>query len=257
MKTNKLKPDKYISIAGFKDPEEVRRVSYEIQNLDFGYHKVMYGIHCSSKRMRDIYTGGDKSPAVINMETLISSIPENRIPVIHYYSNTEKAYSELSELIEYVPNFNHIQLNMDWPSVKNINCLKEKFPDRNLKFVLQLPERAISALNENQIARLVQAYETSANYVLIDLSGGKGKELDIEHSAKMINAIIDNSSMPISVAGGLSPDNVSQIIYSLREKCGNMFSVDAQAKIRTEDEKNIDVNKAAAYFKNSLEALMR
>ncbi|MGV8086351.1 MAG: hypothetical protein ACP5N1_01845 [Candidatus Woesearchaeota archaeon] len=258
MKTSKLQPDKYISIAGFKNQQEVKEVSYAIQNIDFGYHQIMYGIHCSSKRMRDIYTEGDLSPAVINMEALVASIPANRIPVIHYYSNDQKqAFSEISNLIENVPGFNHIQLNMDWPSVNGMNYLKNKFSDRNLKFILQLPERALSELNENQIARIVQAYEKSADYVLIDLSGGKGKELNIEKSAKMMNAILDNSSIPLSVAGGLSADNVASIIYSLKEKCGNMFSVDTQTRVRTEDNKKIAIDKATAFFKNSLEALTR
>ncbi|MFH1065552.1 MAG: hypothetical protein V1734_03545 [Nanoarchaeota archaeon] len=123
--------------------------------------------------------------------------------------------------------------------------------------VLQLPKRATQGRELGDITKMAGEYKSLARYVLVDPSAGEGKDFDVVQCSELMNGL--HSAMPntrIGIAGGFDGINVIKKVSGISEIYHDDFCIDAQAKLRTKDNKYIDVGKAGKYIKNAARVLL-
>jgi len=91
----------------------------------------------------------------------------------------------------------------------------------------------------------------------LDPSRGKGLDFEVQYSVELMSAL--NQAMPhtrIGIAGGFDADNVKKKVPLIKEKYQEDFFIDAQGRLRTEDRKALDLNKAERYIKACSEVFL-
>ena len=125
-----------------------------------------------------------------------------------------------------------VQLNIPWPEIKKLEEAKRLMP--SLEFVIQLSGGAMDGLNPEEIAKKTKKYDELANYVLIDPSGGKGQEFDLEKSLQIYEKL--RLALPASIigfAGGFTGNNVLERTKILVDRMDhNRFCIDAEGGLR-------------------------
>ena len=242
-----MKP--YIGITGFKTTEQIDFAAKEFEkNNAYG----MFGFLTSSKRLANKEIEGKQSPAVKQLDFLVSMVPKNQLAMLHYH--TQEQGTMVDEVKTLMTNMYQnnlckaIQLNMPWPQKESIDQLLQTFPE--LQIVLQLPTRATGDLEPEEIAKKASTYDSLVTYALIDPSGGKGVEFDIQNATTLMNYL--HQAMPtttIGVAGGFSPQNVEARVQEIQKHYAEPFFIDAQGRLRTEDKKSLDKTKVGEYIK--------
>lgn len=258
----------YIGITGFKYPHQIRQISDALwpqkETLDQLQYKVMVGITSSDKRLQDSTSEGKTSPKIGKISQLckIASETDFLLPMIHYFSSSsDNLLSEVALVFsqsEYGSLYESglcraVQLNASWPSISDLQTLKGQLPE--LKIVLQLPASTLT-VSDDEIVTQAQGYVGLVDYFLIDPSGGQGQELDLSRAVVLLNAL--HESLPacsIGAAGGFGPDNIFDSILTLGAGSYKNFCVDAQGKLRSDDQ--LDHRKASSYAKKAVSAFSR
>ena len=256
-----MKPRPYIGITGFKTAEEVREVAASfLEHLPKDYLG-MLGFLCSKKRLRLPSEPAKQGPAFNDLAGLIEKVPRmSFLPAIHYYTTELDLADQMKQVfgdtgIYESGNCRAVQLNMPWPDLEEIRKARETFPQ--LILILQLPKQVLGDVQK--VAARAKEYSTCASYVLIDPSGGYGKEMDIPYTSELASALQEALPMTrVGVAGGLGPDNVLETLQQLnmRDIC-----IDAQGNLRGESKGEMSITKAhiyinrASYFFRSAERL--
>ena len=241
--------NKYIGITGFKTEEEVN-ACYE---ASLGLEPIiMYGVLTSRKNFSNILSEGNKRPAFINLAHILESVPKNALPTIHHYTNNRQISTELDTLLIADDIYDRglckaVQINQRLPNVKEIETIKKKYSD--LKIILQLQPQDIEI--PETTGRKVKYYDGLVDYVIIDPSRGVGKELDMYDTLKVLNKIQINA-IPV-IAGGLSSENVANVISFFKREYGNEFCIDAEGKLRDEFDR-LSLEKMMSYMKEAYRA---
>lgn len=124
------------------------------------------------------------------------------------------------------PNLDAIQLDMIWPTVTDIRAYRAAFPD--IKIILQVGSKAFEMV-ENCLVQALSGYPI--DYVLLDMSGGRGIQINVDGLRPAIEAIrAALPEMKIAVAGGLGPHNVLELKDLVTAY--PQISLDAQSKVR-------------------------
>lgn len=183
--------------------------------------------------------------------------------VIHYVDYEVGGRSSGSDLIKVFnfggKNCHGLQLDMIWPSINILEDFKTEFPEA--KLILQVGRSAVSLISEGsnfletcrRINDRLAFYGGLVDYVLVDMSGGQGIEIDLNYTRGMLDSLMDDFSDQFSfaVAGGLCHTNVHRL-ENLAKDFPNL-SIDAQGKLRPSgnfaDPLNIDL--AAKYVVES------
>lgn len=264
-----MKP--YIGITGIENRNQLERMLTTYSQKEDIPHLFMIGGIVSYKTLIDV-----KDKPIVLMKNEVRGIfeelknqpNEDVLFALHYFTKpldevkpelkerarrvVEKTlYQQISELFEDLyeeyeraqPSFQlGVQINLSWPEPENINQIKACYP--KLKTILQVSD--FTSLEER-----IERYNT--DYVLIDASRGRGIEFDVDKAIKVYNAINKSNSALIGFAGGLSPENVRERVYSIRKKLDTRdFSIDAEGRLRTG--KYIDIRKVEKYLKEAMEA---
>lgn len=131
-------------------------------------------------------------------------------------------------------NLHAIQLDVTWPDPEAIDRFRELHPD--IKIILQCGRFAFDAVEnnpQNMVDRL-DMYGDSVDYVLLDLSMGKGKAMDSEGLLPMLRLIRQElPGLGLAVAGGLGPDSMEVLEPIAREFPD--ISIDAQGRLKPAD----------------------
>lgn len=260
----------YVGITGFKTKKEVENVGHVIKEIGMletpfsdNWRVVpMFGFLSSFKRMQNVWEGGTSSAAIVDLKSIIEATPDYALPMVHYSTpNKENLADEVIKLFEHLYGdvCDGLQINMAWPQFEQVDKIKQKFPF--LEIVLQLPHNAMKDKSIDEIAQKVAQYNR-IGYVLVDPSGGKGTEFDINECTKLLQTL-QRSPMPASaarkptlcIAGGFSGDNVYNRVIEIGKNLEARFSIDAQGKLRTDDNENLDINKCKQYLLNSTYAM--
>jgi len=258
----KAKP--YVGITGFKTAQEIGATAEAFYDNGFfsSNYLAMFGILSSDKRLDNPFQEGTMSPAICNLSEALEAVPKWGLPTIHYHTKEkEKLNSHIRAIltvdgIYYYGLCKAVQLNVDWPPLDQINKILKEFT--KLDLVLQLPRRATEGLSLKEIAKRSKEYDALVKYALIDSSGGKGVEFDLEYGIELMNAL--NEAMPntrIGIAGGLDGGNVKSLVSEISKKYNEDFFIDAQGKLRTDNKEALDYEKARDYIKSSATALLR
>jgi hypothetical protein len=257
-------PTPYIGVTGFKTVEEVQQFSDicfkaglfgDAYNHTVWYgipHVPMFGFLCSNKRLADPLVGGTQSPSVQDLMTLTRITPIGAIPMIHYHSpEKEKLADDVRKLFdgpyELYRSCQALQINVDWPHADQIKRIRDSFSD--MQIVLQLPKRAMEGLNPSDIAGRVKEYQGLVQYVLVDPSGGEGKEFDIDSCRSILETLgHETKGITMGIAGGLDGKNVRDRVIAIAATLTHSgFCIDAQGKLRTPDKQSLDMKLIGDY----------
>jgi hypothetical protein len=272
----------YIGITGFKQLHEIHRVAEYVNEYPLGY--VMFGITSSNKRLLDPTSSGKTSPRLDRVLDMVRSVPQQHLPMIHYYTpNLDCLAEEIIALFDYckIADVCGLQINALWPDPEQIKKLHLCYPDstlKGMKITLQLPKKALEATN-SEIVEKLKEYQGLINYALIDPSGGTGEDFNTVRAASLMKMMSEKVEGIIpGVAGGFSADNVVERIeeigkYTACNCCSQPtlhdYCIDAQGKLRSVRETKpvfpkdgptiktsfLSMDKTRDYIKNSITAL--
>ena len=266
----------YIGIVGLKDPEEAFKVAGMVHVVlgakditkKFTHH-VQIGVQVTDKTLRGKVTESRRNPKVADIPEMFRtalSFRDDFFTVVHY---TPKNYESILDSVRKIMSLDNmykngwchgLQLNGCFGKMNRgtLSRVKGAYPD--LKVILQIPGEALTSMKAVKIARKLKEFNDLADYALIDPSGGRGQEMDVESGLKVAKAILGQTGIDVAFAGGLKGSNVFDIVTRLREGLGHTnFSIDAEGGLRDklgEGYGNDDFNlrKAEEYFRNAVRA---
>lgn len=127
-----------------------------------------------------------------------------------------------------------IQIDVTWPDAGEVIMFKEKHPD--VALVLQVGTFAFEATEGDIEAVVDRLYEygDAIDYVLLDMSMGKGAGMDAGGLLPLLRAIRERMpGLGLAVAGGLGPDSLDQLEVIAKEFPD--VSIDAQGNLKPAD----------------------
>lgn len=252
---------RYIGITGITQKSEIDAL---IPYLHKDY-AIMVGILVSYKILEGENNNKVRYVKKENLTELCKYAKEKGFfTVIHYNSRNRMCHGEISKILKnhsIEDQIDGIQLNVNNPPLTLFSMLKMEYPSIKLIFSVN---RSIITDNKNNIladADLEGKFmclfkglmSESIDYVLIDLSGGRGKTIDVIFASKLALMILQmNYKIEIGFAGGLSDENLIPILLNLETEIGqsDFFSIDAESKLRDESDQ-LDIKKLITYVKQA------
>ncbi len=234
-----MKPAPYIGITGPVTIDETRAICDEFSRADYtmnSAHVPMLGFLVSYKTLNGQTTNNRRYPSPDALSTFLRLSENKVLPMIHYYSkktNTlSKQVTKLFDGLYETGLCDAIQLNIVWPSIKQVSKIKEQHPD--MKIVFQASQKAMAGQTPSKMAKGVKAYGDALSYVLIDPSGGRGLPFDIDSSIAVYSELINSCpDLCIGFAGGFTGENVTSQLTQIIDKIGvSDFCIDAEGGLR-------------------------
>jgi hypothetical protein len=249
----------YIGITGFKFEDEINATKKAY--ADAGITKdsdigTMYGFLVSEKQSCDDTREGRRSPSLKNLDSMLKDVPSWMMPTLHYCSQSRNLdVDNLSRILDYgriADNAVAVQLNLDWPSAKNVSLLKDRHP--YLYIIQQVNPYYFPFVDtENK----VMEYEGLVDKLLIDPSLGAGIMYDINVTAKIINNIAEKTDkFSYVVCGGLDETSVYKKVIEAKSFVKPQFSIDAEGRLRTLDGARLNLEATTDYIMNSARAML-
>ncbi len=250
----------YIGITGIASLEDVETIlaCCKIVSAAARTHRVMAGVLVSAKTLRGEPTTNRRYPTIDAAEgLLLNSRYAYAWPVVHYNTRaTGDAFrEELRALTERCPSMRGLQLNVVSPDPDVVSRFASEHP--RIEVILQVNRSAFGTEPVPADALIYARDYPAASHALIDLSGGRGADIDTEFAARVVRAW--HHPARVGVAGGLGP-NAGATLRALRDELGaELFaelSFDAESRVRSlvedpiEGEKyqdKLDRGKALAY----------
>jgi phosphoribosylanthranilate isomerase len=190
-------------------------------------------------------------------DTLVAAGPRwgTRPPLktLHYNSRDKLLMGQIDTLIGALrPQANAIQLNVAWPDAEGLR-LRKRSDLVNIAVILQVGQEAYEAVGREPaaLAERLRAYVGGIDYVLYDMSGGTGQQLDLAEAKRVVEAL---QLLPfgVAVAGGLNAEMVPGLA-GLLAVCPQL-SWDAQSGLRDADDQ-LDLKRCQAFLKASFDLL--
>lgn len=261
----------YIGITGFMSPDEVRAVLDGLpETFDSGQRLIMFGVLASWKTLNGLEPSNPKRyPPIGAVKSIFQKHPL-ALNLVHYNSREPNLADQLVKLSEAAgENCHGLQLNMVWPSARELEKWRNKFPESRL--VLQIGSMALNfvsywaptgngspiKISSALLIERLREYRNIATDILLDRSGGKGRSLtflDIAENLKIFAAVLEED-LPFAVgwAGGLSAENLWMIESLLSSGFPDLLlNIDTESGVRTEDD-DLDLEKAIAYLRAAAE----
>lgn len=235
--------DPYIGITGFVSQQEVEALGKIVRPQ--GCRRLMAGVLASFKTMHGEPTTNRRYPKFSEVEPLLHSLSEldNVWPVVHFNAPRRELLGDLLlELAEKNPSMEGVQLNIVKPDIGAIERFKEAFP--HIEVILQANKRSLLGKGEKSVrteapSEFLEDYRYVADHILLDLSGGTGKGLDIEWVSQVLAAFHSQWrtewQVTPGIAGGLGPE-AEVVLRALRSHVGPEVlagcSIDAETALR-------------------------
>ncbi len=235
----KAKP--YIGVTGLTTETEVNQVLGDFSRAGYSTetpHVPMLGFLVSRDTLNHHLPPNRRYPPIEKLRSLLYDAKGKALAMIHYHEREGDALDmHIRRLFDGTGIHQDdlcrtLQLNVHIPDPAQVRSIKDKFDD--MQIVLQLNHKILECHDPDEIARLVQEYGDSIDYVLIDPSGGKGLELDIPFSAAIYRELKEQSPrLTIGFAGGFTSKNVKKRLRTLKSLLGTTdFSIDAEGGLR-------------------------
>lgn len=249
----------YIGITGFMTREEVDAILAEVPAWPVGMppdsnRQIMIGVLASLNTLQHFKNRiPNRYPKLENISGIFREHPK-ALNLIHY--NTKERSTLCAQLLGMAkivgPNLHGFQLNISWPETKELETFHTQ-SDKKMKIVLQIGGRAFEMIDHSpeRLARKVKAeYEGLIDYVLLDPSGGAGKQFTPEIMKRFIDALLDvDLRAGLGVAGGLSAETLDPV--ELLAKYFPGLCIDAEGRIRDKHD-ILDLNLAKAYLRRAI-----
>lgn len=273
-----IKP--YVGLTGISTRIEAQIVAEEFVKNGFSNessHIPMFGILMSEKTLNDLPPKGLKTPNIKYpnwrpIKSRMKELAKYGLPMIHYTTKEKETLPEQVKKIFrglyhdgslYDENIcRAVQLNIGWPKPGHLEEIARELPELMITF--QLSSKAQADYSPEEIAEKISPYKDFISYVLIDPSGGRGKDFDIPKSLDVYNAVKEKfSSLVLGFAGGLTGNNVKEKCFNLISKIGKNFCIDAEGGLRVQeiclDEQyndDLDLEKVRKYISASGEIFL-
>ena len=239
----------YIGITGFMRQEEVLEV-FNVVPLE-PERRIMVGVLASLKTMRGFQ---NKWPRRYPMADRISGIfirHPATLNVIHYNAKELNTLCfQMLTITEFGGYHLHgLQLNIPWPPQMELQKYRCVFHDKQI--ILQIGSQAFQAVDSSpkQLAVAVKNYVGLIDYVLLDLSGGEGKLMDVAKIREYLQALKEKDlDIGIGIAGGLCPETLETIIPLIAEFPD--ISIDAEGRLRDQSD-NLDLLVVKKYLRKA------
>jgi hypothetical protein len=243
----------YVGVTGFtKEVQVVKLLSLIPENFS---RKLMIGVLVDFNTLKGETRNGRfaKKDDIKNIFDISNDcdIYKKALNFVHYCDGYKrdllKSLLSVTEISG--ENLHGFQLNMRWPDTNVIKEYKNAFPDK--KFVLQMEEDDFLEYSPERMARELTKYDSLCDYVILDMSMGKGTQLDRVILTRYAKEIRQATNMNIVFAGGLHSGNLD-IIRLILKKFPDM-SIDAEGRLMTYPKNVLDVQEASSYLLKSLE----
>lgn len=198
-----------------------------------------------------------------DLKRLIEPARGKALNMIHFYAEVPEQVAGDVEKIFFgmYPDINEnlyesglcraVQLNaVSWLDSREVKRIKERFPE--MQIVLQISRQMMGDLSAVDIARRTQEYNESSSYILIDPSGGEGRDFDLKRSVEIYNTLsMQMRNVTFGFAGGFTGENSFSKTQALTDKiCNCDICIDAQKGVRRQiGEMNcLDISKVLNYL---------
>lgn len=248
-----MKKKPYVGVTGFMSPDEVYTT---LKDIDFksANRLLMVGVLVSQKTMLgDLNKWPGRYPKVDTIRKIFSA-DENCLNLVHY--NTKATFNLCQQLIDVTnmsgSNFHGFQLNIAWPSMKELELYKSLHPEKQI--VLQIGAHAFDIVEHQpaHLAKKIKHYEGLIDYILLDPSGGLGKPFDPAIAKDYLYELQKFESIGLGVAGGLSPTTI-ELLEPLVKTYPDL-SIDAEGRLRTpQPEDALHVTTTRNYIQKALD----
>jgi hypothetical protein len=248
----------YIGVTGCMRVHEVRQLIDLFPLQAKPEYKLMIGVLASSKSLvGEVVDQPGRYPKIERLSSLF--VHDNRaLNLVHYNTkNPDSLSEELERVLEYGgPYLDGFQLNVVWPQIDQVRQFWEKTGGRKI-VVLQVGERAMERMqwDPQLIAMKIADYLPMVSYVLIDPSGGTGKDFIPIDAERILLAVRERCpSLLLGVAGGLRPGNMHNLARVAEVFTG--ISIDAEGGLRTpKPQDQLDLSIAKQYITEAADVL--
>lgn len=196
----------------------------------------MLGFLVSHTTLKGQPTENRRYPPVKELPRLLQATDKRVLTMVHYNTReTSTLADQVTDLYQGIYEeelCRALQLNVTWPEVRQVARIKEKFPD--MQIVLQASQAAMKDKTSRTIAQKIKGYGNVISYVLIDPSGGRGKEFDEAISLLIYQSVRKECPhVRIGFAGGFTGENIAERVKRLEAEIkGSNFCVDAEGGLR-------------------------
>lgn len=197
-------------------------------------HRFMAGVLVSAKTLRGEHTESRRYPAAAQVEAILAvSAQHGAWPVVHYNTRAtgDALTMELAALVRAFPSMRGLQLNVVRPSPSVVNAFAVDHP--HVEVIAQMNRAAFGDPPVPADAILYARDYPNASHALLDLSGGRGEDIDTAFAARVARAW--PHAARLGVAGGLGPD-AEPTLCALRDDLGAerfaALSFDAESRVR-------------------------
>ncbi len=253
----------YVGITGPINRHEVESICREFSDAGYSMespHIPMLGFLVSYKTLNGQSTKNRRYSPVNGIPELLRATDGKVLTMIHYNTKEmETLYEQVSKIFNgiYDSNLCHaIQMNIVWPDAIQVKKIKDRFP--NLSIVFQASHNAMADKSPKDIVDRLQSYGSSLNYVLIDPSGGRGLEFDLESSLAVYSELREQlPRLTVGFAGGFTGENVAIRLKNIIERTGDeRFCIDAEGGLRDKitseyGDDLLNIAKVKAYLKSA------
>lgn len=242
----------FSSITGITNMQDVKCINNILSKDFINNFNIVCGFCSSYKRINDIESAGAHSPSLKELVNIISSVQKrNNIKFMlhHKVENSEVFFNECCKLLSFKnlqSMIDIIQLTSLWVNVEELRKLKSTY--KEIEISLQIPIYKMKIKNYKEIGEKLSAYVDIVTYITIDNSGGRGIKHDYLFSAGLINYLKSkNIKYKWILAGGITSDNISEIINEVYTLTGEYCSVDSESKLH--NGKYLDYKSVYSYIK--------
>ena len=229
----------YIGITGPVMEQEVRSLVQEFERAGYSLaspHIPMIGYLVSYKTLNGQPTENRRYPKIKDLPKLLEAAKGKVLTMVHYNTKEQETLASQVGQILTLPYTSSqcraLQLNVVWPLVNQTKLIKDIFPE--MKIVFQASHKAMENKTLSQIISGIKAYGDSITYVLIDPSGGRGIEFDLETSVQLYQELREKCpDLVIGFAGGFTGENVeSRLTDLILMTQSEEFCIDAEGGLR-------------------------
>jgi hypothetical protein len=253
----------YVGITGATTIEEIDFIAEEFEKEGFQglniSHEPMIGFLVSSKTLQGESSSAHATryPPIKELGKLLSHAKKKGLfTAIHYTTRDQKTLADQVKKVLNKHYFNEVcdtvQLNIAWPALYEFKKIPFYY-----KKIFQANATSMDNKTPDEFANKLGPYAEELEYVLFDPSGGLGREFKIENLHPFYSKIKETyPAVKLGFAGGFSGENLERRLKEIFATTKSYdFSIDAEGKLRTDDDSRIGREKAKEYIAASRQLL--
>jgi hypothetical protein len=233
----------YTGVTGFMQPAEVELILRT--PLFTGARQLMIGVLASSKTLAGQRNRHPRRyPVMADIARIFPADPRV-LNLIHYFTEQTDTLAEQLDQLTAIggPNLHGFQLNVRWPSARQIDRHIAKYPRHRI--VLQLGPTVLNDSAPKTLAAQLEVVRYPVTDLLVDPSGGVGRPFDPAVAREYLLALQRPGGPNMGLAGGLGPETIGVLAPLTAEFPG--ISIDAEGRLRDEHD-DLDCARLLAYL---------